>query len=426
MTSSFSDTDTGRIGTEPATGTVRSRDLGAATRLLHAGAPALREGAGPVNVPVVRTSTVRFASVAALDDAHHRRAAGERVASYGRHGLDTHRALEDAVVGLEGGHRAFLAPSGLSAITLVLLALLEPGDHALVADSVYSPVRRVDATLLRRFGIVLDYFSPSQDDLESLIRPRTRLLYLESPSSLLYEVLDLPALAAIAHRHGLTVAADNTWSGGWFHRPLALGADISIQAATKYIAGHSDLMQGVAVSGDAERSRRLATTYEALGLTVGADDAALALRGLRTLPVRLAQHQRNATRVAQFLQTHPAVERVFYPALPDHPGHALWKRDFSGASGLVSFAFGDADAAQARAFVDALTLYGIGASWGGYESLALIAAPERLAEHSVWRGRQPVVRLHIGLEDADDLIADLAQAFEAAHRTAGAARLAPA
>lgn len=381
------------------------------TRLLHAGAPALRDGSGPVNVPVVRTSTVRFANTQAHSDYHHRRAAGERLASYGRHGLDTHRALEDAVVALEGGHRAFLTPSGLSAITLVLLSLLKSGDHALVADSVYSPVRRVDATLLRGLGITLEYFSPSRDDLSALIRPETRLLYLESPSSLIYEVLDLPALAAVAHARGVLVAADNTWSGGWFYKPLALGADISIQAATKYIAGHSDVMQGVVVVGSAALAARISITYEALGLTIGADDASLALRGLRTLPVRLAQHQRNAIEVARFLEAHPAVGRVFYPALASDPGYALWKRDYSGASGLVSFSLAEGGASQADAFVDSLKLFGIGASWGGYESLALVAAAERLAEHSYWGGTQPVVRLHVGLEDVSDLVEDLGEAF---------------
>ncbi|BEP48230.1 cystathionine beta-lyase [Variovorax sp. V116] len=385
--------------------------LHSATRLLHAGAPALRDGAGPVNVPVVRTSTVRFENTAAQADHHHRRTAGERVASYGRHGLDTHRALEDAVVGLEGGHRAFLTPSGLSAITLVLLALLSPGDHALVADGVYAPLRRVDSTLLQRLGITVEYFSPTHDDLASRLRPNTRLLYLESPSSLLYEVLDVPALSAVARDRGVTVATDNTWSGGWFHQPLALGANISIQAATKYISGHSDLMQGIVVVDSPALAAKLSTAYEALGLTIGADDAYLALRGLRTLPVRLAQHQRNATAVAEFLQQQPQVSRVFYPALPTDPGHALWKRDFNGASGLVSFEFRHATPAAANAFVDALRLFGIGASWGGYESLALAAQPERLREHRQWTGDAPVVRLHIGLEDPRDLIADLAQAF---------------
>ncbi|AOY90643.1 cystathionine beta-lyase [Cupriavidus sp. USMAA2-4] len=383
----------------------------AATRLLHAGAPALRDGAGPVNVPVVRTSTVRFASQQELDARHHRRAAGERIATYGRHGLDTHQALEDALTTLEGGHRAFLAPSGLSAITLVLLGLLGPGDHALVSDSVYAPVRRVDKTLLQRLGITLEYFSPAHDDLDARIRPETRLVYLESPSSLLFEVLDLPRLTAIARARGVPVAVDNTWSGGWFLQPLRLGANLSIQAATKYIAGHSDVMQGAVVVDSPALAERIASAHEALGLTVGADDAYLALRGLRTLPVRLAQHERNATEVAQWLQAHPKVGRVFYPALPEDPGHALWRRDFSGASGLVSFALHGGDASRAAAFVDALRLFALGASWGGYESLALIAAPERLREHRSWQGDAPVIRLHIGLEDPRDLLADLDQAF---------------
>lgn len=391
-----------------------SRAVGAATRLLHAGAPALRDGGGPVNVPVVRTSTVRVDRVAELDDRHRRRAAGERIASYGRHGLDTHQALEDALCTLEGGHRAFLAPSGLSAITLVLLALLEPGSHALVSDGVYAPVRRVEKTLLQRLGITLEYFRANDDDLAARIRPSTRLVYLESPSSLLFEVLDLPRLAGIARERGIPVAVDNTWSGGWFLQPLQLGANISIQAATKYIAGHSDVMQGAVVVDSPDLAERLASTHEALGLTIGADDAYLALRGLRTLPVRLAAHQRNATEVAQWLLRHPQVSRVFYPALPDDPGHALWRRDFTGASGLVSFALRDADAPAAAALVDALELFSIGASWGGYESLALIAPPERLREHGIWTDNASVVRLHVGLEDTSDLIDDLHRAFQLA------------
>lgn len=384
------------------------------TRLVHAGSPELKNGAGPVNVPVVRTSTVRFADTAAQAALNKLRAAGDRVATYGRHGLDTHQALEEAVASLEGGHRTVLAPSGLSAITLVLLATLAPGDHALVADSVYSPVRKVDKSLLQRYGVQVEYFSPTQDTLESLIRPNTRLLYLESPSSLLFEVLDLPALAATARRHGVLVAADNTWSGGLYYQPLALGANISIQAATKYLAGHSDVMMGVVTVDSAELARKIGVTYDALGLSVGADDAYLTLRGLRTLDVRLARHQTNALAVAEYLAGHGDVAQVFYPALREDPGHALWRRDFSGASGLVSFAFGNADPAAASRFIDALRYFSIGASWGGYESLALEAAPERLAEHSVWQqgaGKPSVVRLHIGLEHPQDLIGDLERAF---------------
>ncbi|CUJ18165.1 cystathionine beta-lyase [Achromobacter sp. K91] len=386
------------------------------TRLVHAGAPDLKQGGGPVNVPVVRTSTVRFADTAAQAALGRQRAAGERVATYGRHGLDTHQALEEAVTSLEGGYRTLLAPSGLSAIVLVLLATLAPGEHALVADSVYSPVRKVDRALLQRYGIEVEYFSAARDDLAALIRPNTRLLYLESPSSLLYEVQDLPALAATARRHGVLVAADNTWSGGLYYQPLALGAHISIQAATKYLAGHSDVMMGVVTVDSPELARQLGATYDALGLSVGADDAYLTLRGLRTLDVRLARHHENALVVAEYLARHEDVARVYYPALAQDPGHAFWRRDFSGASGLVSFAFRHSDAAAGARFIDALRYFSIGASWGGYESLALEAAPERLAEHSQWRDgpqTQSVVRLHIGLESPLDLVDDLERAFAA-------------
>lgn len=386
------------------------------TRLVHAGSPDLKQGAGPVNVPVVRTSTVRFADTATQAALGRQRAAGERVATYGRHGLDTHQALEQAVASLEGGYRTVLAPSGLSAIVLVLLATLAPGEHALVADSVYSPVRKVDRALLQRYGIEVEYFSATHDELEPLIRPNTRLLYLESPSSLLFEVLDLPALAAVARRHGVLVAVDNTWSGGLYYQPLALGAHISIQAATKYLAGHSDVMMGVVTVDSPDLARQVAAAHDALGLSVGADDAYLTLRGLRTLDVRLARHHKNALTVAGYLARHEDVATVYYPALEQDPGHALWRRDFSGASGLVSFAFRHADATAAARFIDALRYFSIGASWGGYESLALEAAPERLAEHSYWQDgaqTQSVVRLHIGLESPLDLIADLERAFSA-------------
>ncbi|MBP1313478.1 cystathionine beta-lyase [Herbaspirillum huttiense F1] len=384
------------------------------TALIHAGTPRLTEGTGPVNVPVVRTSTLRYANMAEYDGIHERRAAGENVAAYGRHGLDTHRALESAIATLEDGQHCLLAPSGLAAITLTLLALLSPGDHALVQDSVYSPLRRVDQSLLKRLGIRLSYFSPGKDDLDALIEPQTRLLYLEAPSSLLYEIPDLPALAARARDRGVLVATDNTWASGYLYRPLALGADVSILAATKYISGHSDVMQGAVVVKDDGLAQQLRETSDSLGLAVSPDDAYLSLRGIRTLPVRMQQHQANALQVAQFLHSHPQVARVFYPALPSDPGHALWRRDFSGANGLLSFAFAQGDVQHARRFIDALELFAIGASWGGYESLVQLAAPARLAEHSYYQGNTPVVRLHIGLENPHDLIDDLSRAFQAA------------
>jgi cystathionine beta-lyase len=386
-----------------------------ATRIIHAGSPPFVDGTAPVNVPVERTSTVRHASTAAQHDVHARRKAGENVASYGRHGSQTHRALEDALLALEGGVRAFLVPSGLSAISLTFLALLSPGDHVIVTDSIYAPVRRLDAALLQRLGIDLSYVDPSSggpEVLETAIRPHTRLIYTESPGSLLYEIYDLHAVARVARRHDIVVATDNTWASGILFRPLDAGADVSVLAATKYVAGHSDVMIGAVIARTDAVAARIATTHDVLGLTVGADDAYLALRGVRTLPVRMAQHQRNATRVAQWLQTQPGVGQVFYPALTDDPGHALWKRDFKGANGLVSFVLEGADAHAAERVADALQLFAIGASWGGYESLVTVVAPERLADHAQWNGAGAVLRLHVGLEDVDDLIADLAQALQ--------------
>ena len=382
------------------------------TRVLHAGSPPFADGVAPVNVPLVRTSTVRFANDAVRATLHHRREAGEPVSTYGRHGMATHRALEAAISELEGASDVLLAPSGLSAISLVFIALLSPGDHVLVQDSVYGPVRERVEPLLTRLGVSFSYFSASDGVPAALVRAETRLIYVESPSSFLFEVIDLPALAAFAREHSVLLAADNTWGAGLLYQPLALGADIAIQATTKYLGGHSDLMQGAVSTSNPSLARTLRDSHDALGLSVGADDAYLALRGIRTLAVRLAQHGRNALEVAQYLQTErSAVERVFYPALHDDPGHALWWRDFKGANGLVSFALRQASREQANAFVDALRLFGIGASWGGYESLALVAPHSRVREHSYWRGSEPIVRLHVGLEDPADLIGDLRQAL---------------
>jgi cystathionine beta-lyase len=394
-----------------------ARDDHLLTRVVHAGSPPFDQGAAPVNVPVVRTSTVRFASDADRVELNHRREAGEPVSTYGRHGMATHRALEAAIAELEGADEVLLAPSGLSAVSLVFIALLSSGDHVLVQDSVYGPVRERVEPLLTRLGVSVSYFSAGDGVPTASVRPNTRLIYAESPSSFLYEVVDLPALAAFAREHRIVLAADNTWGAGLLYRPLALGADISVQAITKYLGGHSDLMQGAVSTANPALASKLRAAHDALGLSVSADDAYLALRGIRTLAVRLAQHGRNAFEVAQYLQSErKAISRVFHPALPDDPGHTLWRRDFTGANGLVSFALRNADQSKARAFVDALRLFGIGASWGGYESLALVAPLSRVREHSYWRGDEPVVRLHIGLEDPTDLIADLRQAFHRVHQ----------
>ncbi len=387
------------------------------TRLLHTGAPDFDPDTGiaPVNVPTVRTSTVRFADTATYGEVFRRKAAGERIPSYGRQGMDTHHALQDALCLLEGGQRCFLAPSGAAAAAFACLALLSAGDHALIIDSVYAPVRKIDSTVLQRMGIEVSYYAPGAVDLESLIRPNTRMIYAETPGSLLFEMQDMPALARLANRHGLLLVADNTWGSGYLYRPLELGAHVSVVAVTKYIGGHSDLMMGAVVVNDAELAARMHATHYALGLTIGADDASLALRGVRTLPLRLAQHGRSALQVAAFLQGHPAVSRVWCPALPEDPGHALWQRDCHGTNGLLSITLGSASVEQAKRLVDALQLFGIGFSWGGYESLVTLVEPGELAGHSSWTdGERPLLRLHIGLESAADLIEDLCQAFVAA------------
>jgi cysteine-S-conjugate beta-lyase len=382
-----------------------------ATRVLHSGLAGFEGGTAPVNVPVVRTSTLRFASSDDYERLRQQRHDGENVATYGRHGTATHRALEAAIGELEGAAHTLLAPSGLSAISLVFLTLLAPGDHALIQDSVYGPVRERVEPLLARLGIDISYFHAQDGVPRDALRPNTRLVYVESPGSFLYEIIDLPALGAWAAEQGLVVAADNTWSAGWLHQPLKHGAHVSIQATTKYAGGHSDLMQGAVSTQDAVLWHRLRDTHEALGLSVGADDASLTLRGIRTLGVRLAQHARHSLQVAEYLQGEAAVARVFHPALPDDPGHALWRRDFSGANGLVSFAFAAPHADRAHAFIDALRLFAHGASWGGFESLALLAPASRLRQQRYFVSDLPVVRLHAGLEDPADLIDDLRHAF---------------
>lgn len=386
------------------------------TQLLHTGSPEFDPdtGVAPVNVPTVRTSTVRFASTQAFQEVVRRKRQGERIPSYGRQGMATHYALEDAINLLEDGKHCFLAPSGVAAISLVFLALLEPGDHVLVPDSVYGPVRKLHESVLQRLGIEVEYYPPQPGAAEQRLRNDTRLLYVESPGSLLFEMQDLPALAKAAHERGVVVAADNTWGSGYLYRPLSLGVDISIVSATKYIAGHSDVLMGAVSVRNDELARRIHDTHYALGQTVGADDASLTLRGVRTMPVRLAQHERNLKALLPFLAEHRGVERLWCPAWQQDPGHALWQRDCRGANGLLSITLATDSMAAAERFVNALELFSIGFSWGGYESLVQLLAPEDLAGHSVFTQRRPVVRLHIGLEDPNDLMMDLQQAFAAA------------
>ncbi|KCB46761.1 cystathionine beta-lyase [Bordetella hinzii 1277] len=379
-----------------------------ATRLLRAGRP----HQGWVNTPVTRASTYVFDSVGQWRDTRQRRGQ-ERLPSYGARGTDSTYALEDALVLLEGGYRAKVFPTGLAAIAVVMLAYLKAGDHVLITDGVYEPARALCAQSLARLGISHDFYQPDGSDLADKMRPNTRMIYAENPSSLVYEMMDLRAVSALAKRHGCLLAVDNTWGSGLLHQPLALGADISIIAATKYLSGHADVMMGTVVT-TREAWPELETAQVNYGQTVGADDAYLMLRGLRTLPVRMRAHQENMLEVAGWLKRHPAVARVYCAAYAEGAQREIFERDFRGSNGLVSVEFAaPADNARMEAMIDALDLFGIGASWGGYESLVVPMNMVSARSLSSWSGRGPMCRFHIGLEDPADLIADLDRAFGA-------------
>ncbi len=375
------------------------------TLLVHAGRDPLRFG-GLVNPPVSRASTILHPSMASF-----RKAQADKHGQpyYGRFGTASHRMLEEACTALDGGRGTVLFPSGLAASTGALSAVAAPGSHLLVVDSVYGPVREFCEGDLAARGVEVEFFEPTIGaGIAGRLKPSTCAVYCESPGSLTFEIQDLPAICEAAHRQDVAVLVDNTWATPLFCRPLALGADIAIQAATKYLVGHSDAMLGVAVANE-RWFGALRTTAARQGNSVGADDCALALRGLRTLGVRMRQHQASALAVARWLATRPEVRRVDYPALPGDPGHALWQRDFTGASGLFGFELHPVPEAAVDAFIDGLVLFGIGVSWGGFESLVLPSHPKRslaAARHA------PLLRLHIGLEDPQDLIEDLAAGLE--------------
>jgi len=371
-------------------------------------------GAAPVALPSLRTSTVRFKNLDALEKAQAGKAKGERSVTYGRVGMDTHAALEQVFCELEGAQRAFLASSGLGAITLALLAMLDSKDHVLIADCAYGPVRYLDKVVLGRMGIEASYVRARVDALEAQLRPNTRALYVESPGSLLFEMLDIPALAEFARRHKLLLITDNTWGSGYIYRPLDLGADISVVAGTKYVGGHSDLMLGAVMAKDPAIIRRLNDNHYAMGYSVSADDAWLAMRGARTLPLRMRQTAENALRVCEFLAGCKETARIYHPAWPADPGHALWQRDCTGSNGMLSVELKLGPAAAQR-FVDGLTLFGIGFSWGGFESLVQLVDRQAIACHGYWQASDhAVVRMHIGLESPDDLIADIKNALDLA------------
>jgi len=363
---------------------------------------------GFVNPPVVHGSTVLYPTA---DDLHAHR--GEY--QYGRRGTPTTKALQEALMALEGPQCAGvgIAPSGLSAITTTLLAVLKAGDHLLVCDNAYRPTRNFCEGLLAGYGVETTYFDPLVGaGVAELFKPNTKAILLEAPGSQSFEMPDIPAIAAVAHGRGALVIDDNTWATPLFHRSLDQGVDISMQAATKYIGGHSDIMFGT-ISANAKAWPLVAETIRLLGVCAGPDDVFLALRGLRTLAVRLAQHHRSGLEMARWLATRPEVVRVLHPALDSDPGHTIWKRDFTGASGLFSIVLKPAPQKAVDALLDAVTLFGMGFSWGGFESLVIPfdCAPYRSATQ--WAPGGPTLRLHIGLENVEDLKSDLERGFAA-------------
>ena len=375
------------------------------TKLVHAGrGPGFADGV--VNPPIWRASTMLFDSCADLDAGN---ASPDGGLFYGRRGSPTQWALEDALTALEPGAAGTkLYPSGVAAITTALLAVVKTGDEVLITDSAYEPTRLIANDVLKRMGISTRYFDPQIGaGITDLINANTSAILLESPGSLIFEIQDIPAITAIARARGVVTLIDNTWATPLRLQPLALGCDISIQALTKYVGGHSDLMMGSATATPALLPRLKAATYR-LGHIVSPDDAALALRGLRTLAVRLDRQEASALAVARWLDDHDAVDRVLHPGLASHPGHALWQRDFTGSSGLFSFVLKHGSRQQLGALIDDLAHFGIGFSWGGFESLALPVKMDGCRSVTTMPFTGPIVRLSIGLEDPVDLIADLA------------------
>jgi cystathionine beta-lyase len=382
------------------------------TRLTTLGRDSV-DGFDFVNPPLVRGSTVLHRSVADMRERVRRRASGDDAmpVAYGLYGTPTHHAFCDAMSALEGGHRSWALPSGLAACTMAILAYVRQGDHVLVPDSVYSPTRRFCRDTLARYGVEATFYAPRiGEEIEQQFRPTTRVLFIESPGSLTFEVQDVPLLTQIARRHGSMSVVDNTWATPLYLQPLALGADVSLHAATKYIGGHSDLLIGT-VTANQQAWPALRDAIQHYGLTTSPDDCWLALRGLRSMAARLTRHRDNAERLIAWLRAQPEVVRVLYPALAEDPGHALWRRDFRGASGLFGVVLAPMVRERAlEAMIDGLRLFGRGYSWGGFESLLIPSRPERTAEPLPPTG--PMFRISAGLEDADDLIADLQSGFE--------------
>ena len=386
------------------------------TRLTTAGRDP-KANFGIVNPPVYHASTVLFPTLEQLEQASRHREPGK--VYYGRYGTPTTFALEEAIAALDGGYRAIAVGSGVAAISATLAAFLKEGDHLLMVDNVYGPSRRICNQFLGRFGVSTTYYDPLiGGGIAKLIQPNTRLIFLESPGSLTFEVQDVPAIVAAAKKAGIVTILDNTWATPLYFRPLAFGVDVAIQAATKYIGGHSDLMMGIITTTE-EAYQPVRLSVNDFGCASGPDDCYLALRGLRTLSVRLARHWETGLTLARWLKPQPEVQRILHPALPDDPGHALWRRDFTGATGLFGFEIKPTSRQGLAAMLDGMELFGMGYSWGGFESLLLPTDPAPIRSATKWSAAGPLLRLHAGLEDPDDLIADLERGFERMHAAEG-------
>jgi cystathionine beta-lyase len=359
---------------------------------------------GYVNTPVYRGSTIVFPTLDSLESTEPR-------FDYGRTGNPSSAAVEELITELEGAAGTVLAPSGLSAISLALLTVLGSGDEVLITDSAYQPTRRVSDGVLTRMGIGVRYFDPRMGaKIESLLTDKTKAIFVESPGSLTFEIQDLPAIAALAKPRDVAVIVDNSWATPIFHNPLALGADIVVHAGTKMFVGHSDAMFGTA-SANAKWFKQLRDTHLRLGLCASPDDCFLAARGLRTLALRMKEHSARSTELAHWLEGQAGVHRVIHPALPSHPDHAIFERDFRGAGSVFSVLLEPKPRASLAAMVDGFELFGMGWSWGGYESLCLPIHPEKIRTATSWDEPGPMLRIHTGLEGLDDLKADLAAAL---------------
>ena len=379
------------------------RPLRPATKVVHSGRDP-QACHGFVNPPVYRGSTVLFPTMEKLlkrDQAY----------TYGRTSTPTVKALEDAIAQVEGGEATALTASGYQAVSTAILAFVEAGDHILVSDSVYQPTRLFCDRLLAKLGVETTYYDPViAGGIDKLVRANTRLVFTESPGSQTFEVQDIPAIAAVAKERKLWLLLDNTWASPLYFRPFEHGVDVSIQAATKYIVGHADAMLG-AITSSARAAKHVARSKEVLGVCPGSEETYLGLRGLRTLATRLAQHQRSGIEIARWLEARPEVARVLHPALASHPQHAIWSRDFLGATGLFAIILKPVPIAAVAAMLDGLKLFGMGFSWGGYESLVIPFDPTSYRTATRWDAEGPALRFHIGLEDVEDLKADLDAGF---------------